>query len=69
MNVHQVCCTSLRDSIDEDSKQRNSKEYVETNSKSKEKTFSIMEPMFLLLLCKFDPREVGLKLGELALVI
>lgn len=57
-----ICRGCFRNTIDEDTKQGNSEEYVETNTKPEEKTFPIVKPVLLLLFRKSNPRKVRLEL-------
>ena len=58
-----LTCRRLRYSIDEDTEKRNPQEYIESNGKSEQQPFSIMEPMRLLLLSKSDTREIWFELS------
>jgi hypothetical protein len=58
----QIRSRSFSDPIDEDAQQRDSQEDVEADTEPEQETFSIVEPMFLLLFRKMYAGEVGFEL-------
>jgi hypothetical protein len=58
----EVCSGSFCDSVDQDAKQRDSQEDVETNTEAKKQSFSVVKPLLFLRFRESDAREVWLKL-------
>lgn len=59
----EICRWCFSNSIDENAKQRDTKEDVEADSKTKEEAFSIVKPALLLLFAEFYARKVWFELN------
>jgi hypothetical protein len=59
---NEISGRSLSNPINENTQERYPLEDVEADAETKQETFSVMEPMFLLLLGKSDAREIWFEL-------